>query len=535
MTPLWPHQQKGIDDVLALLRAGKRRICLTSPTGGGKTRIMEEIIRHCVGLGMKTILYTNRRLLLEQLRKSLGAIEHGVRAASHASDHEQLFQISSIQTEHARCVRSAKWQLFPAELVVIDEAHVQTGKTVVEILGRHEAAGAARLGVTATPLGIGGLYDDLVVAGTPEELRAAGAICMAMHFGPDEPDLKTIKGIREGEDLSEKQNTQAIMRPGLFGRVLDNFRRLNPENWPTVLFGPSVEGSLWFAQEFTKAGIPAAHVDGEHVWLEGQLLKRKAGDEDPIRRVEEGSRNGRLPVVCNRYVLREGVDWPWLRHVILATVYGSLASYLQSVGRVLRAYPGVSTKTIQDHGGNWWRHGSVNAGQDWALSLTNSIMAQRRAERIRSRKCRRCKATLTAGNPWCPACSFLNEAEGMTCPKCQLVLICGRCKFCGFVCSPQKKARYVVQHDGTLKVRESDVFRPRRVYQGPNAAKLWERMYYRSRTEKGQRTFAAAACLFARENRFGWPARNLPLMPVEEMDYFRLVKDVPMERLIPKP
>ena len=77
-----------------------------------------------------------------------------------------------------------------------------------------------------------------------------------------------------------------------------------------------------------------------------------------------------------------------------------------------------------------------------------------------------------------------------------------------------------------------DIFTPRRIYQKPNGEKLWEKMYYRSKTEKGQRTFLAAFALFAQENYFQWPDPTWRFMPKKEMDKYRLVKDVPMEDLI---
>jgi len=63
---------------------------------------------------------------------------------------------------------------------------------------------------------------------------------------------------------------------------------------------------------------------------------------------------------------------------------------------------------------------------------------------------------------------------------------------------------------------------------------LWEKMHWRSRTEKGARTFAAAEALFAMENFWRWPSRDWPFMPRNPLDFYRMVADVSMDRLIPK-
>ena len=41
------------------------------------------------------------------------------------------------------------------------------------------------------------------------------------------------------------------------------------------------------------------------------------------------------------------------------------------MGRLLRAYPGVSVVRLQDHGGHWHRFGSVNADRTWLLEDTD--------------------------------------------------------------------------------------------------------------------------------------------------------------------
>jgi hypothetical protein len=81
-----------------------------------------------------------------------------------------------------------------------------------------------------------------------------------------------------------------------------------------------------------------------------------------------------------------------------------------------------------------------------------------------------------------------------------------------------------------MKELTGEIFRPHRIYQAPNGRKLWERMYWRSRTEKGSRTFRQAFALFAYENG-AYPDLTLPLMPIDEVDRYRLVADVPTDRL----
>lgn len=507
---LWPNQLYALEEIPRLIELGEKRICLTSPTGGGKSLIVCKLVEWALNRGWQAVVYTNRRLLIEQLAKVMAnhGIEHGVRAADHDDERERPVQISSIQTENSRVYKRKKWAtLHPAQLAIVDEAHLLGNGAAEKIINDHVGQGAAVLGVTATPLDLGHLYTKLVVAGTNSELRRCGALVPARHYAPDEPDLKHIKKYNIGEDLTEQENVKAIMRPGIFGRVLTWYKKLNPDQKPSILFAPGVKESIWFAEQFQKTGIRSAHIDGSDCWLDGKSYKTsQKAREDILAAVTDGS----VRMVCNRFVLREGVDLPCLEFGCLATVIGSLQSYLQTAGRLLRACPetGKLYAILSDHGGNYHRHGSINSDRHWELDQTARIVSGLREEHMRQNKeqepisCPRCKAVRKSG-PVCPACGFESHA----------------------------KSRMVVQIDGTLREVQGDIYKPRVTKTKANTLQLWTRMYHRAKN--AGMTFRQAEGLFAVENYY-WPSRDLPMMPMYELDLFRKVKDVPAERLIKK-
>lgn len=516
-------QDRAVLRLVDAIDAGHKRIVFVGPTGFGKTRCIEKLIRRLYEVGLGSSIYTNRRALVSQLTAALSEarIPHGVRAAGYESDLNALVQISSMPTEASRVLKSKKWELHNAAVALIDEAHLQTGDQALEIIKRHTERGCAVIGVTATPLDLGGIYTHLIEAASVSECMKVGALVPALHYAPDEPDMKAwkklnkdVRGITDGADLTENQ-VRAIMGPRhlIFGRVWTHFEKLNPDRRPTILFAPGVDESIWFAEEFTKRGVPAAHIDGENVWVDGEL--RPTTDE---RRQEilDDSRNGRLVVLCNRFVLREGIDAPWLGHGILATIFGSLQSYLQSVGRLLRTFPGMASVSLQDHGGNWWRHGSANSDREWKLGLTAEQAYDLRANRIRTEV----------------------EQAPFLCPSC------GRVWIAGIVCSPArggcgfqlpvgKKSRPVVSTDGELKVIEDDVFPARRISKRHDGESLWERTFYRAKSKKWDATFREAEAFFFREYH-AWPDPSWPFMPKNPDDRQAKVRLLTNERLIPK-
>lgn len=488
---------------------GCQRILDTTPTGGGKSRMMREIIRW----GRRIVLYSNRKMLTEQLSRTLEAagIRHGIRAAGYKPALLEDIQLSSIQTEQSRVLEQKRWELHAAEVVLIDEAHSQGGDVAAYVLQEHVKQGATIIGFTATPLDLGHLYEELVVAGTISELTSYGALVPAITFAPDEPGalLKVAKpdGYREPtglEDMSQKQIEAAAKKAPqhvIFARVFDHWKKLNPDGLPTIGFAPGVKESLWFAEQFSKRGVTAAHIDGDDVWINGQWFKADQSARDHLRTLVEA---GKVRVVWNRFVLREGIDWPFLRHGIFATVFGGLSSYLQSGGRLLRSAPGKEFCIIQDHGGNWWRHGSLNSDREWSIEYTERIIGGLRSKRLREKQ----------------------DAEPIQCPKCGFIRTWGpECWRCHYVC--RTRSRMVLETDGTLSEVKGDIYKARRVASNTELVEAkWTSVVARAFRSKKGMTFLQAEALFAYENNWYWPPRGLPYQPAREIDWFRKVSDV---------
>lgn len=182
----WPHQLRAVDEALAAISGGQRRLCVTSPTGGGKTFIMQHFAKRYLDQSQKVVLYANRRMLIDQTSDVLmnAGIYHGVRAAGYEDEREHNFQVSSIQTEHSRVNRKKTWALHDAKLVLVDEAHVQTGAVVQKILQAHYEAGAVIVGFTATPIGVSGLYDHLIVGRDNERITGLRSISLGHSLCP---------------------------------------------------------------------------------------------------------------------------------------------------------------------------------------------------------------------------------------------------------------------------------------------------------------------------------------------------------------
>lgn len=544
--PLWPHQQRGFDEVTRHLTNQVRRVCLTSPTGGGKSRLMLEVALWAVKLGLRVQINSPRKLLTDQL---IGAFQErqlrfGVMASGYR-EYEDLgayIQIASPLTIESRVNKYGTWERFPADLLIEDERHMQTGGVCNKLRKELLDDGAQVLGVTATPVGLAKEFDKLVIAGTTSELRKTGALLPAYVYDPGCPNLDKIKRNSDGEfvkkDLAKAQYYQTI-----YASVVQTYKARNPERRPAILFAPGVAESKWFVDRLCEAGIIAAHIDGEDIYRDGQDIKRSKDAKDELI---EDVRKGRVHVLCNRFVCREGVDIPELYYAALACPIGSLAAYLQVCGRILRNHESMDHVIIADHGGNARRHGSPNEDRDWnTLWQFNS----RQIENTRTRNveegnedpgtsCKKC-GMMFREVPKNGLCLTCNEdlSETYACPQCNHKHakwpMSATCEKCGANMRRTRK-KPVIEVDGTLRYVPDEAFKDRRPKEVPGSQKLWNGIFWGHRKHKPTRTFNQLYATFKKKHyeQFRCTApRNLKLMPKSDFDWNREVGAVELEDL----
>lgn len=471
LPPPWPHQEFARNEFWKHYSAGDRRICITSPTGGGKSNITSALILDAAKAGMRVSFYVHRKMLLEQTAKvfTRNGIRFGIRASGYEPDLGAPIQISSIQTENARAIKKVTWGIHQADLVIMDEVHAYRGSMTKKVIEAHgfESPSFCLNGFTATPVDIWQIYKSLIVAGRNSDLRACGAHLWCKQFHCGEPDLEGLNRSAIGEYV-EGEIEKRIMVPTIFGRVYDNWKLYNPQARPAILFAPSVKASYYFVDDFIKRGVPAAHIDGEYIYYgekdaEGKNVCIPSKSRDEREKLLDKLRDGTIKVLCNRFVLTEGIDLPELYHCILATSFGSVATYLQAVGRLLRAHPSLDHKVLCDHGGNLNRHLSANMDRDWKVGDSWEDFKFNESTGELSER-------------------YKDEPQPIVCPKCGSMRLSGpRCYECGFVGS--KSGIHVVQLDGTLRPY---VEKPKKEPSQPKhpLIKLWDSVYYRCRNSR---------------------------------------------------
>lgn len=496
---LWKHQAEAIEQVEQAISKGEKRICVTSPTGGGKSLMQREIIkRH-----RSCAVYTNRKMLFEQLSKGLtdDGIEHGKLAADYDWDMSKAVQLCMIPTVHNK-MASRHFEVPPSEVVIIDECHTDTKLRISEIMDSHAEYGSVVIGFSATPAGIGHLYDVLITAGTNSDLRSCGAHVPAMTYAPSEIDTKKLKSVSDslGYEYKSKRYRHAV-----HGNILKHYRELNPGKTPTLIFSPGVRESKWVAEFLTEEGERCAHIDGETIWLDGEEFNSTQDSRSELLKMVA---QGEL-ILSNRFVLREGIDIPELQCCILATRFSSVVSYVQATGRLIRKHPSHKEVTLIDMAGNWWHHGSINQNREWDLNSTPNQMAGERFTKKRAER--------EDGVP-----------PEIICPKCGQVRISGNtCRNCGYVCA--KGSRMILQSNGELKRATGDPFAPRKRDKNPQNVKDWKKCYFGGKNRGA--SFNQAIAWYAKNHHWCYPQPDWPYMPKNPLDATLKISQVGYDRL----
>ena len=502
---LWRPQVRGIMGVIQSVIDGKSP-CLYSPTGGGKTRCAIELIKWAESNGLRTCFYVNRKLLVSQTasRYDSSGLYYGIRAADYDDCYniDAPHQIVSADTEQARVFERDIWKMHDAKLIIVDEAHIQRTETMRRISDHYKSRGASVVGLTATPVGLSEWYEELIVSGRLHEYRECKALVPAIIRSIEQPDLSKVKRNKTGEYILDGKK-KAIYTQSIVGSVIDRWKKYNPDARPTMLFAPGKPESVWFTEQFHKIGVNWCHVDATDAIIDGERRKltRPVWDEI-ISRFKSNNIKG----LSSRFKLREGVDVPNIYHCILATPIGSLASYIQTVGRVLRYSPETSDHVlVTDHGGNYLRHGSPNHDRDWKAwwSLPEHVVSEWHTNEIRDRK----------------------TPEPIRCPKCEGERAGGaKCPHCGY--EHKKSQRHVIQEDGKMVVRDGNLIKPRYVKSEPNTQQLWDDMYFswKNSSKARDKSFAQLEGFFA--YTYGYhPPRDMNHMPIQSIDWCRKIRD----------
>jgi len=226
------------------------------------------------------------------------------------------------------------------DYIVIDEFHHAAAATYRKLLAHFQPR--FLLGLTATPdrtdqSDILSLCDDnLVFTYSLFAGIEAGLLAPFHYYGifDDSVDYQEIpwrNGRFDPEQLSNRLATLARAR-----HALDQWREHGQQR--TLAFCVSVRHAEFMAEQFRRAGVPAAAVFAGASMSRGDALDRLS--------------DGRMHVVFSVDLFNEGVDLPAIDTVMMLRPTESKILFLQQLGRGLRLAEGKDRLVVLDFIGN---------------------------------------------------------------------------------------------------------------------------------------------------------------------------------------
>ncbi len=174
-------------------------------------------------------------------------------------------------------------------------------------------------------------FDSLVVVSTIKELTALGHLVPCRVIAPE----------------------KSLRRPNMTHAPVDAYLT-HAKGMRTVVFADYIANAEKFVDEFREKGIDAVIVTGEM--------------RDDLRKAAFAA-HARGAVLVNVSVATEGWDSPPTACCILARGCGSVGTFLQIVGRVLRPSPGKTEALLIDlTGRSFYDHGAPDADRTYSLT-----------------------------------------------------------------------------------------------------------------------------------------------------------------------
>lgn len=313
-------------------------------------------------------------------------------------NREALVQIGSVQTMAKR----SWWHEYPADVIILDEAHLVTYTSVVRQMMATIYPQAIYLALTATPWrtkkceSLGDVFEGLVCAPMPHELIDAGFLIKPSYFSPNQADLDSV-GTTVSGDFDEAQLALACDRPELIQQAVRDWHNLALGR-RTIAFTVNVAHSRHLAEAFVAAGIPATYIDGSTPPKQANQIYQQ------LERAE-------ILVLCSCMKIVEGCDIPPVSAVLLCRPTHSRALHFQQIGRGLRLSPetGKTDCVIVDQAGNIQRHGFVEDLVSVSLDKSEDTQAQDAPKKICPQELGGCGAILYGFQMKCPKCKYVFE------------------------------------------------------------------------------------------------------------------------------
>lgn len=358
---LRPYQSEAIDLANQRVSEGHRPI-ICAPTGSGKTVIAGHMARAAIDASKRVLWMTGREEILRQTFGTFTDIIGNDKVGILMRDEKPWWfyppvTVASWDTLKARWNKADFWRI-PADLILVDEAHLSLSKVMSETVMPHYQSKTV-IGLTATPArrsgkGLGSYFTRIIQVRSVQQLIDEGFLAPCEYWAGAHVDVAKIKVDPKTHDYREKELAVASMEGKLIGDVVDNWLRIAKDRH-TIVFGVDIAHAQALAERFQSAGIVAEVIHSKML-------------HDTRTQVSQQFREQKVQVLVNVGIATYGYDVPSINCVVLARPTKSIVLHHQMIGRGIRPKADDGYCMVLDHADNVRRLGCIEDEIRWRLA-----------------------------------------------------------------------------------------------------------------------------------------------------------------------
>ena len=412
---LWPHQKAALVATYDLIKQGQKRICITAPTGAGKTACAATVAMQAAKQGMQALFTAPKIVLVEQTldafaeRTGLPKDQFGVLQASNSRNLDAPYIVGTPQTIHHRGLPQN------VRVVIVDECHKRFDTL-------HKAIKAAQnpptlIGLTATPYAPSMAldYDALVLCSTTDELVEKGVLCPAKLYAAEAIDTSGLNYNHATGDYGSASDIEDRTNDAVLDGMIERWREVMDRHFggpdKTLAFSRSIQQGEKLVNRFR---------------AEGYDFRQVHSGDDPVERHRniEDYRSGRCLGLVSVDVLAEGFDVRDTRCVLFARPTKSLTRLVQAIGRGQRSCEGKDHCVVIDMSTSL-RHRFGDLTAHWSVGPQGFAKPRKPSPGgiEKTKVCPNCNAIVPALSMKCPSCGYVWPEKEMKVFRGQLVAL----------------------------------------------------------------------------------------------------------------
>ena len=301
------------------VRAKRKKILVSAPTGFGKTILSYQICKDAIAKNNRVLFTSHRIGLAEQSRDKFKSLEPSfLQGDSDGYIEDYLLLVATLQTLVNTEIKEPK-------IVLIDEVHYAYDSNYVQSLFT-KWPNAIFIGLSATPTddknylldGFNAIIDDYQ---TPDLINLGWLVPFKIYSNV-KIDTSQIKLSKTTGDYQEKSVNEEIIKQDINHSIVLEYLAKGEER-KFICFGSSKEHCYDLQKEFMLEGIETDVITANTTPKQRKII---------FERYEKGLSKGLISIE----ILTAGFDDPTVKCIILACPTKAWKKYIQCSGRGIR-------------------------------------------------------------------------------------------------------------------------------------------------------------------------------------------------------